>query len=99
MTDRILNVQQVAEMLGCTTDTVRERTPRHLPGTKFGRDWVYVEGQVVAAVAELADQERRRIEQRDSYDERTRLTEKLYLGPDRRGKPLPQLGGQIRTSE
>lgn len=36
MTDRILSVQQVADMLGCSPETVRERTPHDLPGAKFG---------------------------------------------------------------
>lgn len=51
---RVLKVDEVADMLGCTPDTVREKTPGVLPGVKFGRDWVYVESQVVEVVAHLA---------------------------------------------
>ena len=47
---RVLKVDEVAEMLGCEPDTVRNHTPTNLPGVKFGRDWVYVEDQPVEAV-------------------------------------------------
>jgi hypothetical protein len=44
---RILTPEQVAEMLHCSADTVREKTPHIIPGAKFGRDWVYSEDLVV----------------------------------------------------
>jgi excisionase family DNA binding protein len=38
--DAILDVDQVAGMLGCTARSVREAARRHeLPGLKFGHDW------------------------------------------------------------
>jgi excisionase family DNA binding protein len=37
----ILTVSQVAAMLACTEATVRELlNAGHLPGVKYGRDWV-----------------------------------------------------------
>lgn len=51
---RILTPDQVAEMLGCTADTVREKTPHIIPGAKFGRDWVYSEAMVVRAVERMS---------------------------------------------
>lgn len=52
----ILSVDQVAELLRCTPETIREHTPHDLPGVKFGRDWVYVEADVIEAVSALAQQ-------------------------------------------
>lgn len=51
---RILTPEQVAEMLGCTPETVREKTPHIIPGAKFGRDWVYSESLVVRAVERMS---------------------------------------------
>jgi len=78
-----LTVENVADMLGCTPDTVRERTPTALPGVKFGRDWVYVESQVIEAVRVLAVAPRR-----------TRSRQKPPALPQR-GKPLPELSGEV----
>ena len=86
MTDRILSVQQVADMLGCSPETVRERTPHDLPGAKFGRDWVYVESQVIAAVSKIA--ECRVVEKRKTE---YRMSQAAVL----RGKPLPRIGGSL----
>lgn len=52
--DSILTVDEVAALLHCTPETVRERTPRDIPGTKFGRDWVYAHSAVVQAVIDLS---------------------------------------------
>ena len=49
MTD-ILTAEQVADLLHCTPETVREKTPHIIPGAKFGRDWVYSRELVVKAV-------------------------------------------------
>ena len=46
----ILTAEQVAELLRCTPETVREKTPHIIPGAKFGRDWVYSRMLLVAAV-------------------------------------------------
>lgn len=51
---RILTPEQVAEMLHCSADTVREKTPHIIPGAKFGRDWVYSEDLVVKAVERMS---------------------------------------------
>ena len=85
MIDRILNVLQVAEMLGCSEDTVRERTPRVLPGAKFGRDWVYVESQVIAAVSKIAVSN-----ETDKSPSGYTLRE-FWDRADKRKKSLPQL--------
>lgn len=38
----VLTVDQVAELLDCTGDTVETRTrERRLPGVQYGRSWVY----------------------------------------------------------
>lgn len=40
MADEILSPEQVAELLGCSPETVREQAAAgDLPGVKFGRDW------------------------------------------------------------
>lgn len=36
----ILTAEQVADMLRCTPETVREKTPHVIPGAKFGREMV-----------------------------------------------------------
>lgn len=46
----ILTAEQVAELLHCTPETVREKTPHIIPGAKFGRDWVYSREMVVKVV-------------------------------------------------
>ena len=51
---RILTPEQVAEMLNCSPETVREKTPHIIPGAKFGRDWVYSEDLVVKAVERMS---------------------------------------------
>lgn len=51
---RILTPEQVAEMLKCSANTVREKTPHIIPGAKFGRDWVYSEDLVVKAVERMS---------------------------------------------
>lgn len=52
--NRILSTEEVAEILHCTPETVRERTPHDLPGVKFGRDWVYAESALIEAVITLS---------------------------------------------
>lgn len=49
--DDVLDVEQVAELLRCEPVTV-ERMARagELPGTKFGRSWVFVRSLVIEAV-------------------------------------------------
>ena len=49
--DDILDVNQTAELLRCEPITV-ERMARagELPGTKFGRSWVFVRSLVIEAV-------------------------------------------------
>ena len=85
MIDRILNVAQVAEMLGCSEDTVRERTPHVLPGAKFGRDWVYVESQVIAAVSKIA------VSNKTDKGPSGYTLREFWEAADKRKKPLPQL--------
>lgn len=46
----ILTPEQVAELLHCSPETVREKTPHIIPGAKFGRDWVYSRELIVKAV-------------------------------------------------
>lgn len=44
MTDlpAVLTVDQVAQLLDCTGDTVEARTrERRLPGVQYGRSWIY----------------------------------------------------------
>lgn len=46
----ILSVAEAAKLLGCSEDTLREKTPAVVPGVKFGRDWVYSRALIVEAV-------------------------------------------------
>lgn len=87
MIDRILNVPQVAEMLGCSEDTVRERTPHVLPGAKFGRDWVYVESQVIAAVSKIA------VSNEPDKSPGGYTLREFWDRADKRKKPLPTIVG------
>ncbi len=83
----ILSVDQVAEMLRCTPETIREHTPHDLPGVKFGRDWVYVEADVIAAVSRLA--------QEIQTKWRSAPVPEIPARPTLHGrrKPLPELRG------
>lgn len=51
---RILNVKEAAELLGCAPDTLRTKTPKVVPGTKFGSDWVYSEALLLRTVEKLS---------------------------------------------
>jgi predicted DNA-binding transcriptional regulator AlpA len=86
---RVINVAQVAEMLGCSEETVRDHTPHELPGVKFGRDWVFVEADVIAAVSRLAQQ----IHHRAAPGAVPDLPKPRRLHG--RAKPLPELPGQV----
>lgn len=85
----ILSVADVAARLRCTEETVREHTPHDLPGVKFGRDWVYVEADVIAAVSRLALQ----IQKANSPG----FVPDIPKPTARRGrrKPLPELSSQV----
>ena len=87
---RILTVSEVAAMLQCAEETVREHTPVSLPGVKFGRDWVYVESQVIASVETLALSIQQA--QRKTLDDLTRAVavHTAAAGGPRR-KPPPRL--------
>lgn len=53
----VLTVKDVADMLGCEEDTVRDKTrQRELPGLKFGRDWVYPRQALLDALNQMAAQ-------------------------------------------
>lgn len=48
----LLNAEQVASLLGCTKEHVQTLAKRGIiPGTKFGRSWVFVRAQIRQYVA------------------------------------------------
>lgn len=55
---QILNLQKVAEMLGCTPRTVEDyaRAGR-FPGAKFGDGWVFVLDLIIDTVRQIAIEE------------------------------------------
>lgn len=65
----ILSVAEAAKLLGCSEDTLREKTPAVVPGVKFGRDWVYSRALIVEAVERESRQNLIRLrEQQSSFD-------------------------------
>ena len=57
MTD-VLSIEQVAELLDCSIDTVAERTvKRELPAVKFGRSYRYPREALIRRLNELAQRD------------------------------------------
>lgn len=51
-------VDQLAQMLGCSVYTIRERAKKgDLPGIKFGDDWVFPADAVSSRLTEMALEE------------------------------------------
>ena len=58
MLDPILSVAEVAALLECREDTVRERAAAgRLPGLKYGRDWVFPTAALLDAIDKQARDE------------------------------------------
>lgn len=67
MSIETMTVEQVAELLLCTTDKVEELARcGELPGMKFGRGWVFLHSTLLAHLERqsLAEQEARRAKRR-----------------------------------
>jgi excisionase family DNA binding protein len=53
--DDLLTVDQVAELFGCTAETIEQETrERRLPGLKLGRSWRYPREALMRVVNERA---------------------------------------------
>lgn len=76
----VFSVEQAAELLACSTDTVRDRAPE-LGGLKFGRDWVFPAGMFFAALNLMAA---RSMASRDAAPAPSAVVTKL----PRRGPPV-----------
>ena len=51
----VLTVDQLAQLLDCTAETIEERTrARDLPGVKYGRSWVYPRDAVLEVLRRQA---------------------------------------------
>ena len=85
---RILSVEEVAKMLRCEPETVREKTPGVLPGVKFGRDWVYAESVIIRIVEQLSTKAVK-------PSRKKRDAPAIPTKPSSRALPLPQLTGQV----
>ncbi|MBS7349632.1 MAG: helix-turn-helix domain-containing protein [Comamonas sp.] len=91
MSKETISAAEVAELLNCTEEQAEELTRKgEIPGTKFGKSWVYVRLDLLAYVAERA---RREAEQRRSQRGGRAGTHKVTpLKPRRKTPPaLPQL--------
>jgi excisionase family DNA binding protein len=54
----IFTVEQLAELMGCTTETIEEHTRKNLlPGIKWGRSWRYPRAATMVQLNELARQQ------------------------------------------
>lgn len=80
----ILSVAEAAKLLGCSEDTLREKTPAVVPGVKFGRDWVYSRALIVEAV------------ERESRQNLIRLREKQQAAESREIQDVPSTVGRRR---
>lgn len=58
MSKATITSAEVAELLNCTEEQVEELTRKgEIPGTKFGKSWIYVQSDLLSYVAERARQE------------------------------------------
>lgn len=58
MSKEIITSAEVAELLSCTEEQAEELTRKgEIPGTKFGRSWLYVRSDLLAYIAERARKE------------------------------------------
>lgn len=58
MTKETISAAEVAVLLSCTEEQAEELTRKgEIPGTKFGKSWIYVRSDLLAYVAERARQE------------------------------------------
>lgn len=94
MTDpRILDVDQVAELLHCDRDTVAEALKAGtLPGLKFGRGWIVPAEALFERLNELAHEE---AEHRRSRSAVARTSVLPTARPSRRRAP-PDLGAYLQ---
>ena len=91
MSKEIISATEVADLLSCTEEQAEELTRRgEIPGTKFGRGWLYVRSDLLAYVAERA---RREAQERRSAKLGQAGASKVREIKPRRQKPpaLPQL--------
>lgn len=82
---------EVAELLNCTEEQAEELTRKgEIPGTKFGKSWIYVRSDLLAYVAERARREAE--ERRDSKRGRVTMNKVAPISQRRRIPPkLPQM--------
>lgn len=58
MQKETIRAAEVAELLNCTEEQAEELTRKgEIPGTKFGKSWIYVRSDLLAYVAERARRE------------------------------------------
>lgn len=91
MTKETISASEVAQLLNCTEEQAEELTRRgEIPGTKFGKSWIYVRSDLLAYVAERA---RREAEERRASKQGRAGTHKVTPLRQRRKAPppLPQM--------
>ena len=91
MSKETITAADVAELLSCTEEQAEELTRRgEIPGTKFGKSWIYVRSDLLAYVAERA---RREAEERRNDRRGQAGSHKITTLKSRRKTPpaLPQL--------
>lgn len=91
MSKETISAAEVADLLNCTEEQVEGLTRKgEIPGTKFGKSWVYVRSDLLAYVAERARREAQ--ERRQERGGRAGTQKITPLKPRRRTPPtLPQL--------
>lgn len=88
----IVTAEDLAEVLGCTVETVNEKAAAgDLPGIKYGRRWVFPRPALMQRLTEKAieDAARRREPAKPAA---------VVHGPHRRGNIPPKLPKLTRTS-
>ena len=82
----VLRVNDVAELLDCTPETVRGLArDGTLPGFKPGRDWVFPAGALLRRLDEIA------LEQAERRREPKQPADVLHQAPARKRRALPVL--------
>jgi len=96
-----INAAQCAELLFCSQAAVEELASRgELPGTKFGRGWVFLTEQVVKVLGKrcMEEADKRRARSEDAVVPSTRRADRLIVSAPnqrrpagRKRRPLPTL--------
>lgn len=100
----IATLSEVAELLGCTEETVVERIASgDIPALKFGRSWVVPRGALEVRINELAlEQARSRVDNRGRAVARTVRRKSIPALPELaelRADPRGLLRGNSRTEQ